>query len=167
MCIVSALAKLQSWLRSALPGDWGYAAKYTHEVPDSLSSHLGGGMRGLSQLGRHWQTGKEKKDQLEGPAVVIWRLLDFGPSPKTWKGTSTSDREEERVNFVWKLEDNPYGSEQLCTGTGLQGVWQRGVGKQRMLQLQWGSGFSFPWICHPNQCLLDLFLLRLALSSSE
>lgn len=71
------------------------------------------------------------------------------------------------MNFNWKVEDNPYGSEQLCSGAGLWGVCQRGAGKQRMLQLQCCNGFFFPWICHPNQSLLDLFLLMLALSGSE
>lgn len=77
MCIVSVLPKLQSQARLALPGDWEYMAKYTHEVPDSLHSHLGGGMRGQSQLGRHPQTGQEKKGQLEGPAAADMKTAGF------------------------------------------------------------------------------------------
>lgn len=56
MCMVSVLLtpKLRGWL--ALPVDWEYVAEYTCEVPDSLSSHLGGDMRGQSQFKRHQKT---------------------------------------------------------------------------------------------------------------
>lgn len=70
MCMVSVLLtpKSRDWL--ALPGDWEYVAEYTREVSDSLSSHLGGDVRGQSQFKRHRQNGKEKKGQLVGPAVA-------------------------------------------------------------------------------------------------
>lgn len=70
MCMVSVLLtpKSRDWL--ALPGDWEYVAEYTREVSDSLSSHLGGDVRGQSQFKSHRQTGKEKKGQLVGPAVA-------------------------------------------------------------------------------------------------
>lgn len=71
------------------------------------------------------------------------------------------------MNFSWKKEENPYGSEQLCSAAGLQGVWQRGSERQSMLQLQCCCAFSFLWIYHPHQSLIVLFLLRLACCISD